>query len=225
MIALANDAGDPRKGGETFGTDLRLIDPEHWERQRYGWIESVYRDSDLSAQAQGVAYVLAFIFANRHSAQCNPLIDEICDYLGRSNSTVKRALGELVERQWIVRNVRRGRSRRSGYGFVTRGQIVALKRVRSDPLKRSTSDRFSGPENRSDQTLKPVRSGPAYNKAEPCKNHGARASLEDLALRWASKIEAGRSVPASVLTGPIIEIILEHGLLSRAQLRDAGGDC
>lgn len=225
MNAPANDPEPAREEGETFGGDLPLIDPRHWERQRFGWIESIYRDAGLSAQSQGIAYVLAFIFANRHSARCDPMIDEICDYTGRSKSTVKRALAELVERQWIVRNIRRGRGRSSGFGFVTRAQIVQLKGVRSGPSKQVRSEPFSGTQKGSDQTRKQVRSGPPYNIAEPCKNHGARATLDDLALKWAAKIDAGQSVPPSVLIPEIVNRILEHGLLTRAQLRAAGADC
>ncbi|KAB2539668.1 hypothetical protein AL035_17835 [Salipiger aestuarii] len=159
-----------------------LIASGDWERLRYGWVEAVCCDASVGAQAQVVAYVLAMRYANRHTAQCDPGLPELEGTLGRSRSTLKRAISELIDAGWITRVVGRGRGNRSGYGFLTRARIVSLKGVRSGPKKGSADDPFYGAEKGSDPgcqekqkgsnlTLKGVKSGPPYNIAKTCKNH------------------------------------------------------
>ncbi|MCA0846134.1 hypothetical protein [Salipiger thiooxidans] len=46
-----------------------MIGPDEWQHQRFGWLESVRRDPDLSAQAQVLAHVFVLDFANKHTVQ------------------------------------------------------------------------------------------------------------------------------------------------------------
>ena len=149
----------------------RLIAAEEWQHQRFGWLKAVRRDTGLSAQAQMLAHVLVLDYANKHTLQCDPSIAELEDLTGRSKSTIKRAIAELVEARWITRITGRGRGRTSGYGFLTRASVVPLKGFRSDPVKGFKS----GPEKGSNLTRKGFKSDPAYIRQEPCKNHYARA--------------------------------------------------
>uniref|UniRef100_UPI00384C84B1 helix-turn-helix domain-containing protein n=1 Tax=Salipiger thiooxidans TaxID=282683 RepID=UPI00384C84B1 len=127
------------------------------------------RSTPLPSQVMGVALHVAH-------TQCDPSIPALEALTGRSRSTIKRAISELVEAGWMTRITGRGRGRASGYGFLTRGRVVALKGFKSGPRKGSGSEPLYGSQKGSDQTQKGVKSGPAYIKAEPCKNHGARAT-------------------------------------------------
>ncbi|MDO6586834.1 helix-turn-helix domain-containing protein [Salipiger sp. 1_MG-2023] len=161
-----------------------LIVPGDWERLRFGWVDAVISDASLGAQAQVVAHVLAMRYANRHTAQCDPGLAELERATGRSRSTLKRAISELIDAGWITRVVGRGRGNRSGYGFLTRARIVTLKGARSVPKKGDNPEPFSGSEKGSDQGCqekqkgsnlngKGVKSEPPYYIDKPCKNHGA----------------------------------------------------
>ena len=211
----------------------RLIGPDEWQHQRFGWLESVRRDPDLSAQAQVLAHVFVLDFANKHTVQCDPSIPALEALTGRSRSTIKRAISELVEAGWMTRITGRGRGRASGYGFLTRGRVVALKGFKSGPIKGARSEPLYGPQKGSDQTQKGFKSGPAYIKAEPCKNHGARATaskpsenpmvIRD-AERAVERFRDGHADAISDLKPWILDHILAANLLTPEE-RDGLGLC
>ncbi|MGR3376043.1 helix-turn-helix domain-containing protein [Salipiger abyssi] len=230
---MANSAARQRDFDAPDGT--RMLGPDEWAHQRFGWLEAVRRDADLSAQAQVVAHVLALDFANKHSVQCDPSLRQIEELTGRSRSTIKRAVAELVEAGWLTRIAGRGRGKTSGYGFLTRGRVLHLKGVKSDPRKGSGADPFSGSrsgsEKGSDLTRKGVKSDPAYNIAKPCKNHGAgaRASepvqnavLHRDAERAVERFRDGHADALTDLKPWVISHILAADLLTPEERRAAG---
>lgn len=174
--------GAAREQDMTAPDGRHLIASGDWERLRYGWVDAVCSDASLGAQAQVLAHFLAMRYANRHTAQCDPGMPELERATGRSRSTLKRAIAELIDAGWITRVVGRGRGNRSGYGFLTRARVVALKGVKSGPKKGANTEPFYTAEKGSDQgcqekqkgpnlNLKGVKSGPPYYIAKPCKNH------------------------------------------------------
>lgn len=163
-VSRAYDPDDPT-------VETRLIQPHEWARQRFGWAESVRRDHCISDKAKVVAHCLAFDFANADTARCDPRYIDIIDVIGGSEATIKRAIRDLVEANWIVRISGRGRGNASGYAFVTRAKIVRLKGVKNDPRKGVKSDLFYDPQKGSNLSLKGVKNEPPYNKDKPYKNH------------------------------------------------------
>ncbi|MBR9764795.1 MAG: hypothetical protein GYB53_15020, partial [Rhodobacteraceae bacterium] len=115
--------------------------PGDWARQLWGWLESIRRASNLLPAEKLVAHVLALDFANHESARCDPSLAEIERVIGMSRATVKRSLLALESAGWIVRSSGCGRGRSTGYGFLSRARVVALRQpaprggngVASDP--------------------------------------------------------------------------------------------
>lgn len=163
---------------EHFDADgLRLIDASEWPHQRWGWLEGVRRDPDLSPMARLVAHVLALDFAHHATLRCDPSVAEIGRVLGCSKDTVKRAVTALVDAGWVARECGLGRGHNSGYGFLTRAKIVPIKGGKFAPPKGGKSAPYS----------RPVKGGkfaskrgqicsPPLNSNEPYKNHGAGAA-------------------------------------------------
>jgi hypothetical protein len=138
--------------------DRSVIDAGAWMRQRWGWTEAVRKDADLSPMARLVAHVLALDYANAKTAVCYPSHGEIASAVGASKATIRRAVSELVSAKWVARKPGRGRGHNTGYSFLTRAQIVALKGVTDDHLKGCTDDTFCDVEKGSDLHRKGVRS-------------------------------------------------------------------
>lgn len=151
----------------------RVIAAEEWRLQRWGWLESVRRDSSLSVTARLVAHVLAMDFVNVRTMRCDPSYGEIADVIGKSSDTVKRAISELVAARWITRSGGIGRSNFSSYGFVTRASVVRLKGGRNAPLKGGNTASFSGSQKGAYLPSKGGKNASSHNNAEPWKNHGA----------------------------------------------------
>lgn len=153
----------------------RVIAADEWRLQRWGWLESVRRDSSLSVTARLVAHVLALDFVNVRTMRCDPSYGEIADVIGKSSDTVKRAISELVEARWITRSGGIGRSNFSSYGFVTRASVVRLKGGKNAPLKGGRNASFSGSQKGAYLPGKGGKNASSHNNAEPWKNHGAGA--------------------------------------------------
>lgn len=215
----------------------RLIDASEWQHQRWGWLEGVRRDPTINAQAKLVAHVLALDYAHHATLRCDPSIREIANLCGVSTDTAKRAVAALVEAEWIVRQCGLGRGRNSGYGFLTRAKIIQLKGGKTAPPDGANLHPFKGSEKGANLRGKGGKSAPRYNKAKPCKNHGAqngevvdkKSSTVSRVLETAEflskRVKDGRYVTVSAFTSTIIQTILDQGLLTAAELRAVGVDC
>jgi hypothetical protein len=85
--------------------------------------------STLSDRAVRVATVLALVFVNRDTGQCNPSRRVLAERMGVSEDTVKRALAELRDAGWIVIVPGRWRGATSSFSMVIPGgNVVALHR-------------------------------------------------------------------------------------------------
>lgn len=218
--------------------EARLIDGGEWNSARWGWLESVRRDGSLTDTARLLAHVLVLDYANHRTSECNPSIDELMRVLGKSKSTVKRAVQDLEESGWIIRESGRGRGRKTGYGFLTRAKIIPLKGVKNDPLKGVSRAPFSGSEKGSNLTRKGVKNEPGHYIAKPWKNHRARAGVREvtptlsenpLVIREAedavARLRAGRSDALDDLKPWVIGHILAAGLLTEGELTTTGWQC
>jgi len=232
---------------------VRLIeDPAQWHRVKWGWMESVRRDVDLSMTARLLAHVLVLDFANRSTLRCNPSRAELGRVLGVSESTVKRAIAELVAGGWITAEGGCGRGHSTGYGFLSKARIVPLRPGHAEAQKGGVTDplydgergspvtSFTGSQRGSKMTRKGVKNDRPYNNdINHGKTIGARADapapartretaandLDNQARKYAATIEqGGRFVPA-VVSGRIAQRIVMLGLLTEAQLWDHGVEC
>lgn len=237
----------PQREGDRENT--RLIDASEWRQQRFGWLEGVRRDHALSPTARLVAHVLALDFAHHATLRCDPSLSEIARVIGVSSDTAKRAVGQLVAQGWLARECGLGRGRNSGYGFLTRAKIIALKTAsggrpgeggkggKNAPLKGGrnapNSDTLKGGRFASKRGQKCL---PPIIRHEPYKNHGARTgatgsekplpeALDQAADFWVEVIRTGRFVPSGAIGARVVARILERNLLDRADLRAVGVDC
>lgn len=209
---------------------LREIEAADWKAQRFGWLESVRRDADLSATARLVAHVLALDFANRETARCDPPLWEVAAVIGCSEDTAKRAVSALVEGGWIAREAGRGRGRTSGYTFLTRAVVVPLKGGKNAPRKGGTDAPLSASQKGANLPGKGGKNAPAYNIAKPCKNHGARAvaglsenpMVHHTALRAVEAFRAGRADAFADLPDFVIRHVVAANLLTADERQRAG---
>jgi len=176
--------------------ERRVIQAGDWERQRWGWLESVRRDEGLNPMARLVAHVLVLDFANHKTMRCDPPMWEIADVIGCSEDTVKRAISQLVRARWIVRAQGVGRGISNGYGFLTRAQIVRIKGGKSAPRKGGRNAPTSGSVMGADLHRKGGKSAPPYNKDKPYKNHKGAGGAPKPPKNPMIAIEADRAVRA-----------------------------
>lgn len=211
----------------------QVIPAEVWDHQRWGWLESVRRDADLTPMARLVAHVLVLDFANRRTRRCDPSLGDIAAAVGTTTVTVKRAVRQLVDEGWIVREEGRGRGRSNGYAFLTRARIVHLKGVRNDPKKGVRNDPNSDSKRGHICSEKGSDMTPPYIIDKPCKNHGARAtapmpSENPMVIRDAERAVArfrdGHADAISDLKPWILDHILAANLLTPEE-RDGLGLC
>lgn len=192
--------------------ETRLIEAAEWSYQRWGWLESVRRDTSLSTQARLVAHVLAMDFTNVKTVRCDPSYAQVAAVVGVSLDTIKRAVAALVDGGWLVRSTGRGRGHKSGYGFATRAKIVHLRRRDGDaekgaemqpfrgsekgakmpPQKGAEMQPFSDPQKGANLLEKGGKIASPYNKDKPYKNHegaseadGEEKNFTEAARRWA----------------------------------------
>jgi hypothetical protein len=222
---------------------VRELGPGQWHHQRFGWLESVRRAAGLSDSAKVVAHVLALDFANSISAECTPSHAAIGHVTGKSRSSVKRAVGELVKGGWIAVAEARGRGRSSGFVFLTRARIVALKGVKSDPLKGSKSEPGAASEKGPDLTRGGVKyDPPLYNSLNHRKNHRAgglpqqgenppvsrppKLSTNATVIREAEdaveRLREGRADALADLKPWVLDHVRAAGLLTDAERQAAG---
>lgn len=218
--------------------EARLIDGGEWERARWGWLESVRRDIDLTTTARLLACILVMDYANRFTAECNPSYDELARVIGKSADTVKRAVQELEAQGWIIRDSGRGRGRKSGYGFLTRARIIQLKGGKNAPLKGGTDAPLSGSKKGAYLHGKGGKNAPRLYIDKPWKNHSARGRVREalpslsenpLVIREAEaaveRLRAGRSDALDDLRPWVIGHILAAGLLTDDELNQTGWQC
>ncbi|TDE34142.1 helix-turn-helix domain-containing protein [Antarcticimicrobium sediminis] len=185
-----------RKMDFTPPAERRVILSSDWERQRWGWLESVRRDEGLNPMARLVAHVLVLDFANHKTMRCDPPMWEIADVIGCSEDTVKRAIGQLVKARWIVREQGIGRGISNGYGFLTRAKIVRLKGGKSAPRKGGRNAPTSGSVMGADLHRKGGKSAPPYIKDKPYKNHKGSQGASERPKNPMVVAEAERAVAA-----------------------------
>ncbi|MEC7763371.1 MAG: helix-turn-helix domain-containing protein [Pseudomonadota bacterium] len=218
--------------------EARLIDVSEWNSARWGWLESVRRDTSLTDTARLLAHVLALDYANHRTSECTPSIDELMRVLGKSKSTVKRAVLDLEDGGWIIRESGRGRGRKSGYGFLTRAKVIPLKGVKNEPSKGVSPAPFYRSEKGSNLTSKGVKNGPRLYIDKPYKNHRAGGHVREvvpslsenpLVIREAEaaveRLRAGRSDALDDLRPWVIGHILAAGLLTDDELTATGWQC
>lgn len=217
----------------------RLIgDPALWRRLKWGWLESVRRDTNLSMTARMVAHALVLDFVNRETLRCDPSYDEIGAVLGVSRDSVRRAVAALRQGGWIVTEGGCGRGISRGYGFLTRAEIIPLKGSKNAPLKGGTTATLSGSQKVADLQPKGSKNAHPHNND---KNHGktmaragARAGaytrgklsenpqVHHSAERAVRDFRGGR--PDALHEAPpwVVAHIIAAGMLTEAELETAG---
>ncbi|WP_283638092.1 hypothetical protein [Marinovum algicola] len=155
----------------------RLIgDPATWRRLKWGWLESVRRDTSLTMTARMVAHALVLDFVNRDTLRCDPSYEEIGNVLGTSKHSVRRAVGQLYQAGWIVTEGGCGRGVSRGYGFLTRAEIIPLKGSKNAPSKGSKTATLSASQKVADLQPKGSKTATAYNNDI---NHGKTIARAD----------------------------------------------
>ncbi len=218
--------------------EARLIDVGEWNGARWGWLESVRRDIDLSTTARLIAHVLALDYANHRTSECTPSIAELSRVIGKSTDTIKRAVHELESQGWIIRDSGRGRGRKTGYGFLTRAKIIPLKGGKNAPSKGGIDAPLTGSEKGAFLLGKGGKNAPRHNIAKPWKNHRARSGAREvtpaisenpIVIREAEaaieRLRSGRSDALEDLKPWVIGHILAAGLLTDDELKATGWQC
>ncbi|WP_306150628.1 helix-turn-helix domain-containing protein [Roseovarius sp. MMSF_3281] len=159
-------------------THGRIIEQENWRGMRWGWMESVRRDTSLSATARLVADMLALDFVNVRTMRCDPSHGEIAAILGSSKDTAKRAVNDLIKAGWLVRDAGIGRGNKSSYGFVSRAQVVPIKGGKNAPPKGGNGAPLSASQKGANLPGKGGKNASGHNIAKPWKNHGAGAGAD-----------------------------------------------
>lgn len=219
---------DPRRKYDIepspFEGELRVIAPEEWRQQRWGWMESVRRDSSLSPMARLVADTLVLEFANRETHRCDPSRRQLADIHGCSEDTIKRVIKELIDAEWIVVLAGVGRGRSTQYGFLTRAKIVQLKGGINAPQKGGRNAPFPVSQKGADLHGKGGKSAFVHNIDKPQKNQraqGAKFSPNPMVQREAQNAVArwreGRADALSDLQPWVIDHIIAAKLLTDAE--------
>lgn len=227
VIAVQKD-GEPRLIG----------DPVSWRRLKWGWLESVRRDTTLSMTARMVAHTLVLDFVNRDTLRCDPSYEEIGNVLGTSKHSVRRAVGQLYQAGWIVTEGGCGRGISRGYGFLTRAEIIPLKGSKNAPSKGSRTATLSASQKVADLQSKGSKTATAYNNDI---NHGktnartdtragacTRGKLSDnpmvhsSAERAVAAFRGGRPAELLEVQPWIRDHILAARMLTEAELQEAG---
>lgn len=212
-----------------FGQEPRLIAPEEWRQQRWGWMESVRRDGSLSPMARLVADTLVLEYANRDTHRCDPSRRQLADIHACSEDTIKRVIRELIDADWIVVLAGVGRGHNTRFGFLTRAKIVHLKGGKNAPLKGGRNTPLSRSQKGADLHGKGGKSASVHNRDKPQKNQRGRDAkvspnpmvhreAENAVARW----REGRADALSDLRPWVIDHIIAAKLLTDAELAAAG---
>ena len=212
-----------------FEGEPRVIAPEEWRQQRWGWMESVRRDSSLSPMARLVADTLVLEFANRETHRCDPSRRQLADIHGCSEDTIKRAIKELIKAEWIVILAGVGRGKSTQYGFLTRAKIVHLKGGKNAPLKGGRNAPFCDSEKGADLPGKGGKSALVHNIDKPQKNQRAKTGkfspnpmVQREAENAVARLREGRPDALADLQPWVIDHIIAANLLTDAEQAAAG---
>ena len=221
-------------------TDRRRIGSVDWQGSgRFAWIAAIRRSSGLSLADKYLATTLALEWARRE-ATCHPGTAAIVAETGMSLAAVKRSLVALEAAGWIAREGGgRGRGNSARIVFLSRAQIVPLKRVAGEPFKGAEKGRgrafypdgkgsrvsLLGEEKGSQSDPKRLAGEPLHYKAQSIEKHKGARDLDDVARFWADVIQRKSHVPPSAITSALAARIVALGLLTEAELRAAGVAC
>lgn len=212
-----------------FVGEPRLIAPDEWRQQRWGWMESVRRDGSLSPMARLVADTLVLEYANRDTHRCDPSRRQLAEIHGCSEDTIKRVIKELIDAEWIVVLAGVGRGHNTQFGFLTRAKIVHLKGGKNAPLKGGRNTPLSASQKGADLHGKGGKSAFVHNRDKPRNNQRAREArkspnpmvhreAEMAVARW----REGRADALADLRPWVIDHIIAAKLLTDAELAAAG---
>lgn len=210
---------------------MREIDPRDWDAERWTWLAGVRHDAGLTVSARLLAHILVLDFANRRTARCDPGMVTLARDMGVSRDTVRRLLRELCAARWIEIEEARGRGKRSGIVFLSRGQVVAFRPEKGStgaPSKGGVHATVSGGEKVASVPRKGSTRAHPYKEAGTIEETRGAPSDDQIAasaLWWAEWIGSGKPVHGGRLGDAILSKIIEDGLLSPDQLRAAGIDC
>ncbi|MCA0919696.1 hypothetical protein [Pseudooceanicola nanhaiensis] len=183
---------DPRKPEleAAVGPGRRMLGVTEWERARFEMLEMVRSDVTLKLFPMVLLHALAFDYTQRKTLRCTPSFRQLGAQFDKSDDTVRRAVRDLVEGEWIVHVPGEHRGSSSSFGFLVSTRLVRVWRGRQLPVygpeRGADMLAFSGPkgghpcnpeagERGANLRRKGGKTAAPYNKDKPWKNHGARA--------------------------------------------------
>ena len=177
-------------------TAARRVDQNgNWNRARWGWLDAVTADGNLSPTARLLAHVLVTKFSNHETAYCAPGTDTLAEKLSTTVATINRALRDLAAAGWLIRTEGRGRGRRSRPEIFFLGVSNVVPFIVPKGPEATARDRQKGSETPArgaarecnsarseserierkgaDMRRESAKSAQSYNKADPKNNQRA----------------------------------------------------
>ncbi|MEQ9257500.1 MAG: helix-turn-helix domain-containing protein [Roseovarius sp.] len=151
---------------------------------RQEWAQALRRSHGLSMTARMVGQALALDFANGSTGQCNPSRERLANHLGVHQSTIKRALADLVNAGWLSKTTDTARNRTAQHTFLipgrSRGEVVQFppEKVANAGQKRPAIDERTRV--KSEPNAGQICTAP-YKGRNQVKNQGARATASEVA--------------------------------------------
>lgn len=189
------------------------------------WMQSVRRDHALSMTARAIADYLATEKANRRTQLCNPSYREIAAVFGVSVDTVKRAIRDLIEAEWlcILEAGKPGQS--AQYGFLSEAKITRLHGGKNAPIDGGKNAPKQGVSMGANLHTYGGKNAFVHNKDKPRNKQRVAqeaSGLSGVACLWVNAIRNGQFVPANAISGKVQREIIQSGLLTQAQMAAHG---
>lgn len=189
--------GTNRRGCEDSGRD-KNGPPYHRITLADKWrlLQLIIADTELSATTKVTAVFLldCFNLGRDPNKACFPKIETIAEAIGKGRTAVKRAIAELVEREWLSKH----RHRRTYYVFAF-DRLVSREGRKTDHAK--SESQTKGSKNRPPNGLKPDHSNgpkmdhskfPGINTGNGYRESGAPPKENDLFGGTACRSEYSR---------------------------------
>lgn len=161
---------------------------------RQEWAQAVRAAHGLSMTARLVGQALALDFANRDTGQCNPSRKKLAEHLGVHESTIKRALAELVNGGWLSKTTATARNRTAQHTFLipgkSRGEVVKFptEKASNAGQKRPAIDGGTG--GKSEPNAGQICTAP-YKGRNQVLNQGVREADRQEARNFVAWVEGG----------------------------------
>lgn len=142
---------------------------------RFDWAKAVAK-SELLPRAKLVAWSLAIDFCNEESGRLDPSLTTISEATGLTLDTVKRAIRDLTEGEWLGRTEGRGRGNKTAYTLLSPGKVIAISNTKDAARMHSTKECTGAPLTKQKGAQVHGKGGTgalSHNRAKQTMNKGA----------------------------------------------------